>query len=129
MLFLLLLFVLLASLVYTPGVRIELPSVDVDNVAAGPDRPIIVVAVDANGRYFYQNRMIEARELQERLAARVREFVDPPALMVRADKQVTLDISLRLVMIARAAGIREAWLAGLPRLFDPASPVSNPSGP
>jgi biopolymer transport protein ExbD len=96
---------------------------------AGPDKPTIVVAVDANGRYFYQNQMIEAGELRDRLAARVREFAEPPALVVRADKAVTQDIWLRLVMIAREAGIREAWPAVLPRLFDPVSPGVNRPGP
>ena len=123
--FLLLIFVVLASLAYTPGVRIELPSVSATNLFAAPDKPTIVVAVDANGRYFYQNQMIDARELRDRLAVRVRELAEPPALVVRADKAVTQETWLQLILIARDAGIREAWPAILPRLFDPPGPNVN----
>jgi biopolymer transport protein ExbD len=114
-LFLVLLFVLLCSLVYTPGVRIELP---VASRLSAPNRPTVQVAVDSKGLYFYENQMIEADTLRARLSARAKASPEPLVLLVRADKAVTLEIWNRLVVIAREAGIYEVWQATLPRLFD-----------
>lgn len=113
--FLLLIFVLLASLVYTPGVRIELPAA---GQFATPNKPTIRVAVDAKGRYFYENLFIEPEELGRRLAARAKAATEPLALEIWADKEVTQEVRVRLIEIGNKADIREFWEATMPRLFE-----------
>jgi len=55
-LFLLVIFLMLGSLVYTPGVPLQLP---VANDLPGTDKPTIAVAIDGNGRLFFENQGIE----------------------------------------------------------------------
>jgi biopolymer transport protein ExbD len=50
--FLLVIFLMLGSLVYTPGVRLNLPT---GENLPGTDRPSVAVAMDANGRLYYEN--------------------------------------------------------------------------
>src|SRR5512138_2187267 len=53
--FLLVIFLMLGSLVYTPGVRLQLP---VTEGLPGMDRPSVSVAIDASGRVYYQNQVV-----------------------------------------------------------------------
>lgn len=114
MFFLLLIFLLLGSLVYTPGVRIELP---VANDLAGTDQPTISVAMDNNGRLFFRNQLVDEPQLREKLKAALREAGGPLTLVVQADKHVSYELLVRLTLLARDAGITQAWLATLPQAF------------
>ncbi|TAL03486.1 MAG: biopolymer transporter ExbD [Verrucomicrobia bacterium] len=117
--FLLVLFVMLGTLVYTPGVRVPLQLPVADGLP-GTDQPSVNVAVAADGKLFFQNQPIEAAELKTRLAALVTEAGKPLTLVVQADKAVTHDMLIRLTLLAREAGIHDALLATLPRLVDTA---------
>ena len=110
--FLLVIFLLLSSLVYTPGVHIQLP---VANGLAGTDKPTVAVAVDANGRLYFRNQLIDDNELLKRLRTEVTRSSEPLALVVQADKAVTHEMLVRVSALAREAGISEAVLATLPR--------------
>ena len=121
--FLLLLFVMLGSMVYTPGVRLQLPLAD--NLP-GTDRPSVAVAIDANGRLYYRNQPIERDALKLRLREAVKASPVPPGLIVQADKAVSYDRLVQLTLLARDAGIVEAWLATLPRAFAPSGVVHRP---
>jgi biopolymer transport protein ExbD len=112
--FLLVIFIMLGGLLYTPGVRIQLP---VAQDLPGTDRPTVAVAMDANGRLFFQNQLIEEVQLQSRLAEMVRTSPEKLALLVQADKGVSYENLVRLTKMARAAGIEEALLATLPGPF------------
>ena len=117
--FLLVMFLLLASLIYTPGVRIKLP------VAAdlpGVDGPTLTVAVDFNGQFYFRNQVISESELLKRLSAEVRNTSQPITLIVQADEAVRSERLLRLSLLARDAGIREASWATLPKPFQSSSP-------
>jgi biopolymer transport protein ExbD len=81
------------------------------------------VAVDASGRLFFRNQLIEADQLQSRLREEVTRTGSTLTLVVQADKDLTQDKLERLLSLARAAGIQEALLARLPRL------VTSPGGP
>lgn len=111
--FLLLLFLMLSNLVYTPGVHIQLPVAD--NLA-GIDKPSIAVAIDSSGRFFYRNQLIEEGELRNKLRQAVKESPEPLTLVVQMDESVTYKMLLRLSLLARDAGITEGHLAALPRL-------------
>ena len=110
--FLLVIFLLLSSLVYTPGVHIQLPVAD---GFAGTDKRPVAVAVDANGRLYFENKMIDGRELAMRLRTEVARSPEPLALVVQADKSVTHEMLIRVSTLAQQAGISEAILATLPR--------------
>lgn len=124
--FLLVIFVMMGSLVYTPGVHIELP---VANTAAsgndlpGTDQPTITIAVDSGNRLFHANQLITEDELKTRLAQAVANSPEPPTLIVQAHKTVTLESYTRLTLLARDAGIRKSLLATQPR------PVAAPAKP
>jgi biopolymer transport protein ExbD len=121
--FLLTLFLLLTSLVYTPGVSLQLPVAD---DLPGTDKPSVAVAIDANGRLYFENQLIEEEELSRRLSQAVRESKVPLLLLVQADKAVTYDRLIRLTMLGRKAGIASAWLATLPRPIPAAAKSSRP---
>lgn len=124
--FLLVIFVMMGSLVYTPGVHIELP---VANTAAsgndlpGTDQPAFTIAVDAGNRLFHLNQLITEDEFKARLALAVTNPSEPPTLIIQAHKTVTLESYTRLTLLARDAGIRKSLLATQPR------PVAAPAKP
>lgn len=113
-LFLLVIFLMLSSLVYTPGVRLQLPVAD--NLP-GTDKPTVSVAIDPSGRLYYENQIIERSQLQARLRAAADASPEPLTLIVQADQAVSYRMLIDLTMLARDAGISEAWLATLPRAF------------
>jgi biopolymer transport protein ExbD len=113
-LLLLMIFLLAGSLVYTPGVRLQLP---VANDLPGTANPSVSVALDKNGRLYFENQGIEEAELRKRLTEIARNSKTPLTLLVHADKDTTHESLVRLTLLARDAGIADAFLATLPRPF------------
>jgi biopolymer transport protein ExbD len=111
---------MVSSLVYTPGVRLELP---VANDLPGTDKPTVRVAIDRNGRLYYQNRWIGESELAGRLREAAAHSTVPLTLVVQADKAVTQEMLIRLATLGREAGIADALLATLPQV------MASPSAP
>ncbi len=114
--FLILIFLALnTSLVFTPGVPIELPE---GRELPGVLGPTVVVAVDRQGKYYFDSQVIAETNLQSRLQAAVSKSPrDPLTLVVQADKAVPYDLVVRLARMARGVGIKEALLATRPQLF------------
>jgi biopolymer transport protein ExbD len=118
--FLLVIFLMLGGLIYTPGVRIEPPLAD---GLPGTAQPTVAVAVDASGRYFFANQMVNEEQLKDELRAAVKKSREPLTLIIHADKAVTYDRLVRLTLLAREAGIYNALGATLPRVIGaPATP-------
>ena len=116
--FLLVIFMLLhSSMVFTPGVPIQLPQA---NGLAGSDRPSVVVAVDHNNQLYFENQVTDEEHLKGRFLAAVAESLEPLTLIIQADKEVRYEMVVRLGLLARDAGIREALLATRPKVL-PAS--------
>jgi len=116
--FLLIMFVMLLSLVPTPGLPLQLPQLasPTDNDALpGTDRPTINVAVDASGQFYYDNQLVDEFHLRADLRAAAGKSPEPLTLVVQADKSVAYENLVRLTMLARTAGITNALLATLPR--------------
>jgi biopolymer transport protein ExbD len=111
--FLLVIFMMLGSLIYTPGARLDL-QLPQGKGLPGTDKPPVSVAIDADGRLYYENQWIEEQALRDRLQAVARKSSEPLTLVVLADKRVTHERVLRLTLLARDAGIPEALLATLP---------------
>jgi biopolymer transport protein ExbD len=113
--FLLAMFLVLRSpLVFTPGVRVELPP------AAGlPSlaNPTVSVAIDRNGQFYFQNQAVSESTLRALLYAEVKKHEGgrvPLALVVLADKAVAHEIVVRLAMLAREVGIQQLIQATRP---------------
>jgi len=114
--FLLVIFMMLGSLVYTPGARLELQLPRATGLP-GTDKPTVSVAIDADGRLYYENQWIEEGELRRRLQEAVKKSAEPLTLVVQADKAVSYEKCLRLALLGRDTGISEALLATLPRPY------------
>jgi biopolymer transport protein ExbD len=104
-------FLLLTRLVYTPGVRLQLPAAA--NLP-GTERPTVEVAVDSSGRYYYQNQFIAGPDLLARLRRAATDAPEPLTLVVQADGRVSHAMLVELALLAREAGIHDALLATLP---------------
>jgi len=118
--FLLVIFLMLSQQLYTPGVRIRLPEA---SDLPGPDKPPVEVAMDENGRYYFNDQIIEETALQREFTNAVARSPVPLTLVILADKAVRQENVLHLTLLARAAGIHEALLATLPRaVAQPARP-------
>jgi biopolymer transport protein ExbD len=122
--FLLVLFLMLASLVYTPGIRLPLELPRGDGLV-GTDKPSLSVAIDAAGRLYFENQLIEENELKARLRRAVKSSSEPLALIIAADKAVSHERIKELVFVARDVGILEAFDVILPSAL--ASPPEQPS--
>ncbi len=109
--FLLLIFLLLSALVYTPGVLLRLP---LGGDLPGTDKPTVAVAIDASGRLYYENQVIDENRLRERLRQAAKNSPGL-AMLVQGDEAVTQKQLLHLAMLAREAGINESWLATMSR--------------
>lgn len=110
--FLLVLFVAFGSRLYTPGVKIVLPTAD--NLP-GTGKPTVTVAMDQGGHYYFQNQIVEESVLHAQLTNAVALATEPLVLVIQADKDVRHADLLKLALLARDAGITESLLATLPR--------------
>jgi biopolymer transport protein ExbD len=109
--FLLIIFIMLCGLLYTPGVRVQLPVAD---ELPGINGPSIRVAMDSAGRLYYRNQLIDENALVQTLTEFAKAAPEKPTLVVEADKQATYDQLIHLTRLARKAGIHDALLATLP---------------
>jgi len=111
-LFLLVMFLMLTTLVYTPGVALQLPVAD---DLPGTDKPTIAVAIDRGGRFYYENQLVTESQLTNRLQKAKAESSEPLTLVVQADRSVSTATLIHITMLARQAGITNGLLATLPR--------------
>lgn len=110
--FLMVIFVSLGSRLYTPGVKINLPTADNQ---PGTDQPTITVAMDETGRYYYQNQLIEPALLKNNFSEAAKQSPEPLTLVILTDKAVSFEAVLQLQLLARDAGISAAMIATAPR--------------
>lgn len=100
--FLLLIFLMLGMLITTPGVSLQVPVAD---DLPGTAAATVGVAVDASGRLFFDNRMVDERQLKAQLHETVRTSREQLTLVIHADRSVTYEELLRLTQLARGPGI------------------------
>jgi len=112
--FLLIIFLLLGSLLYTPGVRLQLPSAA---DLSGVEGPTVSVAIDTNGRLYFQDQWVEENELKFHLRNEVARSTRPLTLVVKADKNVSLEKLVHLGELARETGISQGLWETLPPPF------------
>lgn len=106
--FLVLIFITFNSqLVFTPGVRVELPQAD---GLPGTANPTVSVVVDGSGQFYYENQAIAVDELRKRLRAATDKAKSRGAqitLVVLADTLTPNTFLFQLGELAREAGIKE----------------------
>lgn len=103
-----------ASLVFTPGVPVNLPmAADLP----GTTNLHVAVTVDASGQFYFGNQAIQPKALLTRLRAAVRQSNVPLTLLVFADKSVRNETLVHLYELAHKAGIQEGFLATRPPLL------------
>jgi biopolymer transport protein ExbD len=108
--FLLLIFVLLNSgMVFTPGVRIELPLLGPEALP-GIDQPTVVVAVDQGGQLFFNHQIITMDQLEGQLASMTHAQTNL-TLVIQSDKRVSYETIVRLGQLARQAGMNQVLFA------------------
>ena len=112
-LFLLVIFVMLGTHVYVPGVHVDLP---VANELPGTDRPTVTVTLDASNRLFFNYKLVSEADLKAQLREAVKNSPEPITLVIQAAATVTHENLVRLDLLARDAGIREAVHAVRPNL-------------
>ena len=110
--FLIIIFLLLnSSLVFTPGVPIQLP--EAINMP-GTDRVTVVVAVDQEGQFYFENQLCNEAQLRQRLEFAVERSAQPVTLIVQFDNKASAGVFVRLAVLARSVGIREMLQAVRP---------------
>jgi len=111
--FLLVLFLMLGTRVYTPGVHVQLPAA---NDLPGTDKASVPVpvAMDAKGYFYFADQLIEEKDLKNRLRQAVVSSAGPLTLVAYMDKDATIDMETHLELLAREAGISEIVRATLP---------------
>jgi biopolymer transport protein ExbD len=112
-LFLLVIFLMLGALLPTQGIRFQLQPPAADDLP-GIDKPTVAMAVDSGGRFYFENQIVSETQLNSSLSNAVKNSRAPLTLVIHADKTVTEDRLIHLVLLAHAAGIQSALLATLP---------------
>jgi biopolymer transport protein ExbD len=123
-LLLLVVFVLLGKTLYTPGIPVRLPAAG-EVILPGATGPTLSVAVTTNAFYF-QDELVPASELSNRLFAAKQKFSEPVTLIVKSDQDVTEKTKAQLWSIARQVGFTNLLEATLPRVYDTSAARSTP---
>jgi len=112
--FLLVIFVLLTTLIYTPGVHIQLPAAPAAALT-GVEGPTVALAVDKQGRYYYKNQVVSEADFKRNLDAEVKKSSQPLTLVLLVDREATSSVFVRLSELAQGKGIKGVVLQTLPR--------------
>jgi biopolymer transport protein ExbD len=112
-LLLVLMFLALQSyLAPVPGVAVHLPASD-RSLDAGYG-PWLVLAVDREGRLFFDHQITTEARLADQLASRAAKAASNLRLLVQADEQVPQGTLVRLYALARGAGLHSVLLQTRP---------------
>jgi biopolymer transport protein ExbD len=123
--FLLVIFLMVATLLPTPGIPLQLPVTSgvTGRDLPGTDKRSVAIAVDASGRFYFANQLVSEAQLKSDLSDAVKNSREPLTLVIHADKTVTYEQLVHLTLLARDAKITNALLATLPRIVNsPALP-------
>ena len=108
-LLLLIFFLLTSSFVVQPGIKIKLPK-----AASGQqdDSDKIFLTVAKNERIFLNQKPINTQDLGVELRRLLKET--PKLVVIRADKDLSLETTIRIVDIAKLAGAERFMIATEP---------------
>lgn len=120
MLVLLVIFIITAPLLAS-AIKLDLPDVKATPAAARPDT--VRIAIDADGRYYWNDQLVEDAALPQRLAEAARAQPQPE-LHLRADRDTRYDRLARLMAAAQDAGLTRIGFVTDP----PQEPAAPPAG-
>ncbi len=109
-LLLLIFFMLTSSFVVQPGIKVKLPKA-ISGEQAEPNRIYITVA--KNEQVFLNQRQVNQAELGQKLRQTLSEHPDR-LVVIRADKDLSLDATIRIIDIAKLAGAERFMIATAP---------------
>lgn len=94
----------------------------------GTDNPVVIVAVNLRGQYFYENRMVQEPELRKLLQERLKEASQASknlTLVLLQDNGVPAKSFVHISSLAKKVGIKEILIQTRPGPFSKAaiSPV------
>ena len=100
-------------LFFTPGVPIALPSVS--ERLPGTAADLAVVAIDAEGRMYFENQEVRTEEaLHWRLRQAVRQAGAPLTLAIQGDESSRLGVTARLMAAAHEFGFTNVLILAQP---------------
>ncbi len=113
--FAMLIFLLIGALLPVPGLRMSLQPPSATDLP-GVDKPTIAMAVDSQGRLYFENQIISEAVLKTTLTALAKGARQPLTLIIHADKAVHYEQLAHLALLARQPeiGITNLLLATLP---------------
>jgi biopolymer transport protein ExbD len=117
--FLVLCFVMMRSLLYTPGMSVQV-SPPVADGFSGTDNPTVTVAITANGQFVFENAVVDENALRSALQKKVLASPKPSkqlTLIVIPDKSVSYDVLTKVRTLARDAGVSEVLEAVRPSAY------------
>lgn len=101
MLVLLVIFIIAAPL-FTHAVKLELPQAQ---SKANQEKPnTITLAIDGEGKLFWNNEQLERSELEARLL-KAAQVQPAPDLQLRADKATRYEVIAQVMSLAQASGV------------------------
>lgn len=117
--FLMLCFFMMGSILYTPGVTMQV-SPPVADGFAGTDKPTVTMAITAGGQFIFDNEVVEEGDLK---AALQKKIANTPkadkglTLVLIPDKSVSYEVLTQVRTLARDAGISEVLEAVRPSAY------------
>jgi len=110
--FIMVIFVVLqSSVVYQPGVEIDIPVI---KDQAGVEGPVLVAALDSSGQIYFDNQITSEKALLSSLRSELKRLGRPATFVIQADRSVEYAKIVRLSTLAQEAGIKRALLATRP---------------
>lgn len=110
-------FLLQSSLVFKPGISIELPSPTAMELP-GITGPTIVVGVDHNGQYYFDGKIISNKDLLQQLI-QVHKKLPETVVIIAADRATQLETLATLNTLTYQAGLQTTLLATKPSIPSP----------
>jgi biopolymer transport protein ExbD len=101
MLVLLVIFIITAPM-FTHALKLELP--EAQSAGAAPDGAVVTIAIDADGKLYWNKDMVDAAGLELRLAGAAK-LQEPPELQLRADKNTRYEAVAQVMAAAQAKGL------------------------
>jgi len=108
-------FWLMAPLLPVPGLRVSLEPPSAADLA-GVGQPTVAMAIDGQGRLYFENQIVSERQLVNGLVVAVKSSREPLTLVIHADKSVGYGQLAYLALLAGQTniGITNLLLATLP---------------
>lgn len=92
----------------------DFPDLPAADPFIGEKTPLIFVAVDPEGLFFFEDQLTDESQLRIKLSKLSEKIKEPLTLVIIADKSVPYEFIIKLGSLARSAGINKILLATKP---------------